>query len=173
MRTRVSKIEDGRCIGLLLSLVSAFSFQLSAFSQSYAIDWHTIDGGGGTSTGGVYSVSGTIGQAGAGTSDDQRAVFVDRRILVAHSGANRGSVHAHDRTGRGGAGTDFVVPGLDLKERPNPTSGSWGNSVSASTNPRHPRHAAKEVLPVVQALTFNRQNSNRSTKENSWDAPNE
>jgi len=32
----------------------------------YAIDWFTIDGGGGTSTGGVYSVSGTIGQPDAG-----------------------------------------------------------------------------------------------------------
>jgi hypothetical protein len=31
----------------------------------YAIDWHTIGGGGGTSTGGVYSVSGTIGQPDA------------------------------------------------------------------------------------------------------------
>jgi hypothetical protein len=31
-------------------------------AQSYSIDWYTIDGGGGTSTGGVYSVSGTIGQ---------------------------------------------------------------------------------------------------------------
>lgn len=33
----------------------------------YAIDWYTIDGGGGTSTGGVYSISGTIGQPDAGT----------------------------------------------------------------------------------------------------------
>ena len=32
----------------------------------YSIDWHTIDGGGGTSTGGVYSVTGTIGQPDAG-----------------------------------------------------------------------------------------------------------
>jgi hypothetical protein len=31
-------------------------------AQSYSIDWSTIDGGGGTSTGGVYAVSGTIGQ---------------------------------------------------------------------------------------------------------------
>ena len=35
-------------------------------AQSYSIDWHTIDGGGGTSTGGVYAVSGTIGQPDAG-----------------------------------------------------------------------------------------------------------
>ena len=35
-------------------------------AQTYSIDWYTIDGGGGTSTGGVYSVSGTIGQHDAG-----------------------------------------------------------------------------------------------------------
>jgi len=38
----------------------------ASVAQSYSIDWHTIDGGGGTSTGGVYSVSGTIGQPDAG-----------------------------------------------------------------------------------------------------------
>jgi hypothetical protein len=50
----------------LTLLLAAFSYQLSTFAQSYAIDWSTIDGGGGTSTGGVYSVSGTIGQPDAG-----------------------------------------------------------------------------------------------------------
>src|SRR6266446_895868 len=39
---------------------------LRANAQTYSIDWLTIDGGGGTSTGGVYSVSGTIGQPDAG-----------------------------------------------------------------------------------------------------------
>jgi hypothetical protein len=38
----------------------------SARAQSYSIDWSTIDGGGGTSTAGVFSVSGTIGQPDAG-----------------------------------------------------------------------------------------------------------
>ena len=38
----------------------------SSRAQQYSIDWHTIDGGGGASTGGVYSVSGTIGQPDAG-----------------------------------------------------------------------------------------------------------
>ena len=36
------------------------------FAQSYQIDWYKIAGGGGTSTGGVYSVSGTIGQPDVG-----------------------------------------------------------------------------------------------------------
>lgn len=35
-------------------------------SAQYSIDWYTIDAGGGTSTGGVYSVTGTIGQPDAG-----------------------------------------------------------------------------------------------------------
>jgi hypothetical protein len=35
-------------------------------AQSYSIDWYKVAGGGGTSTGGVYSVSGTIGQHDAG-----------------------------------------------------------------------------------------------------------
>ena len=37
-----------------------------ARAQAYSIGWYTIDGGGGTSTGGVYSVTGTIGQPDAG-----------------------------------------------------------------------------------------------------------
>jgi hypothetical protein len=37
-----------------------------AFAQNYNIDWFTIDGGGGASTGGLFSVSGTIGQPDAG-----------------------------------------------------------------------------------------------------------
>jgi hypothetical protein len=49
---------------LLLTLL--FGGTLAANAQSYSIDWFTIDGGGGTSTGGVYSVSGTIGQPDAG-----------------------------------------------------------------------------------------------------------
>ncbi len=47
-------------LSLLVSL-SAFA----ALAQ-YSIDWFTIGGGGGTSTGGVYTVSGTIGQSDAG-----------------------------------------------------------------------------------------------------------
>jgi hypothetical protein len=37
-------------------------------AQTYSIDWSTIDGGGGTSTGGVYSVTGTVGQPDAGAT---------------------------------------------------------------------------------------------------------
>ncbi|NLH16586.1 MAG: hypothetical protein GX455_08405 [Phycisphaerae bacterium] len=39
-----------------------------AFAAEYEIPWYTIDGGGGTSIGGVYSLTGTIGQADTGVS---------------------------------------------------------------------------------------------------------
>ncbi|MEI9960755.1 MAG: hypothetical protein WDM76_06385 [Limisphaerales bacterium] len=41
---------------------------MSVQAQSYSIDRSTIDGGGGTSTGGGYSMSGTIGQPDAGAT---------------------------------------------------------------------------------------------------------
>ena len=51
---------------IALIMASANLLAATALAQNYSIDWHTIDGGGGTSTGGVYSVSGTIGQPDAG-----------------------------------------------------------------------------------------------------------
>ncbi|HMJ88947.1 MAG TPA: hypothetical protein VK530_03980 [Candidatus Acidoferrum sp.] len=55
-----------KTFSILLAIIGAL-VEFSARAQSYSIDWFTIDGGGGTSTGGVYSVSGTIGQPDAGT----------------------------------------------------------------------------------------------------------
>lgn len=49
---------------IILSLLTSSAAGVSA--AQYTIDWHTIDGGGVTSTGGVYSLSGTLGQPDAG-----------------------------------------------------------------------------------------------------------
>jgi hypothetical protein len=50
------------------TLLLSFGLLLPAvgFAQQYSIDRSTVAGGGGTSTGAVYSVSGTIGQHDAG-----------------------------------------------------------------------------------------------------------
>jgi len=47
-------------LGLLIPTIS--------LAQNYSIDWYKIAGGGGTSTGGTYQVSGTIGQPEAGAA---------------------------------------------------------------------------------------------------------
>ena len=49
----------------LLSFLICCGVAGDALAQ-YSIDWYKIAGGGGTSTGGVYSVSGAIGQPDAG-----------------------------------------------------------------------------------------------------------
>lgn len=46
------------CLGIALAAGTASA-------QPYEINWFTIDGGGGTSTGGAYELSGTIGQPDA------------------------------------------------------------------------------------------------------------
>jgi hypothetical protein len=69
MKTKIAtKNPNCSVCGIVLVLaVSLWSLGVStASAQTYSIDWFTIDGGGGTSTGGVYSVSGTIGQPDAG-----------------------------------------------------------------------------------------------------------
>jgi hypothetical protein len=48
-------------VGLLAVL-----FASKLFAQPYSIDWYKVAGGGGTSTGATYQVTGTIGQHDAG-----------------------------------------------------------------------------------------------------------
>ena len=50
---------------MMIRIMTAASLLLcgtASAGPAYSIDWSTIDGGGGTSTGGVYTISGTIGQ---------------------------------------------------------------------------------------------------------------
>jgi hypothetical protein len=58
MNTR-SKIVSGFLLWMLVAT--------AAHAQNYSITWYTVDGGGSTSTNGVYTVSGTAGQPDAGT----------------------------------------------------------------------------------------------------------
>ena len=58
-------LSHWRRFSVALIIMTGSCLQVGA--QTYSIDWFSIDGGGGTSTGGVYSVSGSIGQPDAGT----------------------------------------------------------------------------------------------------------
>jgi len=59
-------LTAGLLAGLLLAAPRS-AVQAQAPQQSYALTWHTVDGGGGTwSSGGSYALGGTAGQPDAG-----------------------------------------------------------------------------------------------------------
>jgi len=51
---------------LIFAITAALLLPAAALAQGYSINWYKISGGGGTSTGGTYQLSGTIGQHDAG-----------------------------------------------------------------------------------------------------------
>src|SRR5271163_4052402 len=59
---------SGESIITMKTFIAFLALLLPAigFAQPYSVDWHKVAGSGGTSTGGTYTVSGTIGQADAG-----------------------------------------------------------------------------------------------------------
>jgi len=49
-----------------IRVILLFLLLVSIANAGYNISWHTIDGGGGQSSGGAYSLTGTVGQPDAG-----------------------------------------------------------------------------------------------------------
>jgi hypothetical protein len=61
----MKRIETMIAVTLLMSVGMA----TSAAAQTFAIGWHTVDGGGEmSSSGGAFSLAGTVGQPDAGTA---------------------------------------------------------------------------------------------------------
>ncbi|HWV98497.1 MAG TPA: hypothetical protein VNZ64_02275 [Candidatus Acidoferrum sp.] len=60
----MKRLKFGSVFGITLAL-ALFALN-TASAQTYSIDWYKVAGGGGTSTGAQYVVSGTIGQHDAG-----------------------------------------------------------------------------------------------------------
>lgn len=105
----------------------------------YSIGWHTLDGGGGTSTGSVRSVSGTIGQPDAG------GPMISGRYAV--TGGFWAFAQAIQVPGAptltivpaspGNATISWTpnTPGFVLQESASLSPTNWTNSPSGSTNP--------------------------------------
>ena len=119
-------------VALALGLVAG-----SARAQNYRIDWYTIDGGGGTSSGGPYTLSGTIGQPDAGRLSGGNFVL---------DGGFWGGVFAVQQVGaptlyieRVGSNVRISwspeTPGFRLQERGSLSAGNWADSASGVSNP--------------------------------------
>jgi hypothetical protein len=123
----------------LLGLAGALGLTLSTAAQNYSVDWFTIDGGGGTSTGGVYSVSGTIGQpdAGPAMTNGQYSVtggFWALPTAIQIEGAPTLTI-VPATPGNATISWSPNSPGWVLQETWVLSPANWTNSISGSTNP--------------------------------------
>jgi hypothetical protein len=118
--------------GLLL-----LAFCMNVQAQPYSVDWHKVSGGGGTSTGGVYSVSGTIGQHDAGGPMTGGAYSVTGgfwalyavqtpgapELTITYSGGNQAIVS-----------WPLSVTGWTLQTNNDLKVGTWGNYLGSVVN---------------------------------------
>jgi uncharacterized repeat protein (TIGR01451 family) len=128
-----------RLVGPLLLALVASLLALPAWSQPYDLAWHTVDGGGATfSTGGSFSLGGTIGQPDAGgpfTSSPYTLHSGFWALLAGGSGGPEADLAIAKSDGLGSA-----VPGLSViytitvtNAGPSTASGaSVGDSLPAS-----------------------------------------
>jgi hypothetical protein len=136
---------------LFLGLMAGIAAPVSA--QQFSIDWFKIAGGGGTSTGGQYSLSGTVGQHDAGGPLTNSQYSVTGGFWVLPQAVQNPIAPALTITP---AAPGFATiswtptsPGFVLQESVNLPAG-WTNSASGANNP--------VTVPTAQPVRFYRLN---------------
>jgi hypothetical protein len=122
----------------LVFLILSFS-EATLHAQSYSIDGFTVAGGGGTSTGGVYAVSGTLGQhdAGGPMTNGQYSLTGGFWALPSAVQTPGAPVLTVIPFGPGQARISWVpnTPGFVLQETLSLAPSNWVNSASGALNP--------------------------------------
>jgi len=124
----------------------------TSLAQTYVITSSTVDGGGGTSTGGIYSVSGTMGQPDAGgpMTNGQYSVtggFWALPTAIQTPGAPTLMIAANV-PGQATISWSPATPGFVLQETALLSPANWTNSLSGVTNPI--------VVPITVPTKFYR-----------------
>jgi len=144
MKTKLHTVFASVLVLGTLALATSLSL-----SQSFRIDWSTIDGGGGTSTGGGYSLSGTIGQPDAGAMSGGGFTlsggFWGALVPVQETGAPLLSIQA------GAAGSASILwtpatPGYVLQYNDNLATTNWLDASTGATNP--------VTIPTVPSIRY-------------------
>ena len=130
--------QNYKSLNLLNCFILLFvTLSLSVMGQ-YTIDWHTI-GGGDTSTGGVYSVTGTIGQPAAGgpLTNGQYSVTGGFWVLPAVVQVEGAPLLKVTPASSGLATLSWApaTPGYVLQESVSLAPNSWVNSPTGAANP--------------------------------------
>jgi hypothetical protein len=117
----------------------------SASAQSYSIDWFTINGGGGTSTGGTYSLSGTIGQPDPGAMSGGNYTLSGGFWpgIIVPSATDGPTLFIQFSGGSVIISWSPAAPGFVLEETTNLLSPSW--SLAPTGNPTPPVAASGQA----------------------------
>lgn len=126
----------------LLSCLLPGFVAITAAAQTLTIPWHTIDGGGGTriSTGGIFRVSGTLGQPDASSVSHTGGVFRvtggfwTLPVVVQTPGAPTLTILALNPT-QARISWEPNTAGYVLQETATLTPPNWVNSPSGAANP--------------------------------------
>ena len=120
-------------------LLFCLSLPFVGRAQNYSIDWHKVAGGGGTSTGGTYQVSGTIGQpdASSAMTGGSYAVTGGYWSLVSVVQTPGAPVLAINYVGNQAVvAWDSSVTGWTLQTNANLATPSWGTYLGSVVNNR-------------------------------------
>jgi hypothetical protein len=121
----------------ILSFFAAFlGLTIQASAQSFAIDWYTIDGGGGTSTGGGYTLAGSVGQPDAGTMSGG-GFSLDGGFWAAIALQTPGApllIVRHTATNTVVVSWPSTATGFVLQQSANLNATSWGAPMETVTN---------------------------------------
>lgn len=125
-----------KSVKIILTLVGLFVAG-TLCAQQYSINWYKISGGGGTSTGGVYAVSGTIGQPDAsgamsGGNYSVTGGFWSLIQVVQTPGAPLLTISYSGNQAI--VSWDSSVTGWALQTNNNLSTGTWGNYLGAVVN---------------------------------------
>jgi hypothetical protein len=122
-----------------LTLLAILLSSVTLHAQNYSIDWFKIAGGGGTSTGGLYQVSGTIGQhdAGGPMTGGNYSLTGGFWVLPIASQTVGAPMLTIVPAAPGYATISWSpnTPGFVLQETVSLSPANWTNSVSGATNP--------------------------------------
>jgi hypothetical protein len=137
MKTQTQAIRRMKSSVRIAALLVGIVAPIGMLAQSYMINWWTIDGGGGTSTGGVYSVRGTIGQPDASKAMTGGNYSLTGGFWALHAVQVEGAPYLTIvAAGPGMAEISWTpdTPGWILQESPI-VSSNWVDSASGSANP--------------------------------------
>ena len=122
---------------MIFVIAAGLLMPVAIFAQPYSIDWHKVAGGGGTSTGGTYQVSGTIGQPDAGAPMKGGNYSLTGGFWALYAVQTPG---APVLTITYSGGTTAVVSwplsvtGWTLQTNNNLSTGTWGNYLGSVVN---------------------------------------